>query len=68
MKGGVAEDDNVFRSLLRQRNSSIPDHGFKPMSETFNPRFLEYADMMMDPSEVGTTMAHARLREPQSAT
>lgn len=59
----AAEDDNVLRDLLQQRNSSILAHGLDPISEASAKRFLQYVDTMINESAIRATAEHSRLRE-----
>ena len=61
MNGNVAEDDNVFRDLLQQRNSSILAHGLKPIGSSSAERFLKYVDAMVEEPGIGKDARHVRL-------
>lgn len=63
LEGEAAQDDNVLRDLLQQRNSSILAHGLDPISEASAKRFLQYVDTMIDEPETRATAEHSRLRE-----
>lgn len=63
LRGDTAEEDNVFRDLLQQRNNSILAHGLKPVGESPARRFLEYVDEMVNRPEVRALAEHPRLRE-----
>lgn len=63
LRAQEAEDDNVLRDLLQQRNSSILAHGLEPISEVSAERFLQYVDTMIDEPEIRATAEHSRLRE-----
>lgn len=61
LNGEVAEDDNVFRNLLQQRNNSILAHGLEPIGAGSAEKFLEYVDAMVDRPEIRAVAEHARL-------
>jgi len=62
LSGESTEDNNVFRDLLQQRNTSILAHGLRPVGENSAQRFLEYVDAMIDQPEIRSSARHARLR------
>jgi hypothetical protein len=57
----LAEDDNVLRDLLRQRNGSILAHGLEPVGEASAKRFLSYVDEMVDRPQIRAQATHPRL-------
>lgn len=61
LSGDLAEDENILRDLLRQRNDSILAHGLNPISEGSAKKFLEYVDTMVDKPQIRAQAAHPRL-------
>ena len=62
MSGEVAEDDEVLRNLLQQRNRSILAHGLEPIDAKSAGRFLEYVDGLVKAPEARAGAEHATLR------
>ncbi|MBA2345987.1 MAG: TIGR02710 family CRISPR-associated protein [Rubrobacter sp.] len=63
LNGDVAEDGNLFRNLLQQRNRSILAHGLEPIGEKAALKFLEYVDGMVGETENRVAASHVSLEQ-----